>query len=78
MRTILLNHFILRQVDDGSNGTIGEHLEKHDTMNNSSPQTAETPVALYETEGGAVRVSPLVKDETLWLSQVARAATQQW
>lgn len=34
---------------------------------------SETPVALYRTEDGTVRVSALVQDETLWLTQVAMA-----
>ena len=37
-------------------------------------QPSETPVALYRTEDGTVRVSALVQNETLWLTQAAMAA----
>ena len=40
-------------------------MKKH----NSRP--SETPVALYRTEDGTVRVSALVQNETLWLTQKA-------
>ena len=42
-------------------------------MKKPTPQPSETPVALYQTEDGTVRVSALVQDETLWLMQVAMA-----
>ena len=39
------------------------------------PQTsAETPVLLYETEGGALRLDVLTDGETVWLSQEQMAA----
>ncbi len=34
-------------------------------------QPSETPVALYRTEDGTVRISALVQNETLWLTQKA-------
>ena len=43
-------------------------------MKKPTPQPSETPVALYQTEDGTVRVSALVQDETLWLTQAAMAA----
>ncbi|MBR1608143.1 MAG: virulence RhuM family protein [Kiritimatiellae bacterium] len=43
-------------------------------MKTPSPQPSETPVVLYQTEDGTVRVSALVQDETLWLTQAAMAA----
>lgn len=42
-------------------------------MKKPPSQPSETPVALYRTEDGTVRVSALVQDETLWLTQVAMA-----
>ena len=42
-------------------------------MKTPAPQPSETPVALYRTEDGTVRVSALVQDETLWLTQAAMA-----
>lgn len=43
-------------------------------MKTPAPQPSETPVVLYRTEDGTVRVSALVQDETLWLTQAAMAA----
>lgn len=42
-------------------------------MKPPSHTPSETPVALYRTEDGTVRVSALVQDETLWLTQAAMA-----
>ena len=42
-------------------------------MKTPAPQPSETPVVLYRTEDGTVRVSALVQDETLWLTQAAMA-----
>lgn len=43
-------------------------------MKTPAPQPSETPVVLYRTEDGTVRVSALVQNETLWLTQAAMAA----
>lgn len=43
-------------------------------MKTHAPQPSETPVVLYRTEDGTVRVSALVQNETLWLTQAAMAA----
>lgn len=40
-------------------------------MKKPPSQPSETPVALYRTEDGTVRVSALVQNETLWLTQKA-------
>ena len=40
-------------------------------MKKTTPQPSETPVVLYQTEDGTVRVSALVRNETLWLTQKA-------
>ena len=42
-------------------------------MNPPSSTPSETPVALYRTEDGTVRVSALVQNETLWLTQASMA-----